>query len=226
MKNTRTNKKKTGKKAVYKEPSIRTRVPTLFGFIKPHEVVTLHYVEPITSGAIVTLTAVTQNYRLNSIFDPNRTGAGHQPFGRDILATIYNRYRVLNVRWKVTFPSNADVLNYAISPYNGSFVPNNNVTDFEIISENPRGSYSMTGYNGCNPAVMTGFVQLADLCGSPRAEYNSDDRFQSVMSTNATEVLDLNIVIYNSQALTQTSNYVVELYMHCDVFDPVIPGIS
>ena len=30
-------------------------------------------------------------FNLNSIFDPNRTGFGHQPYGHDQLAGLYNR---------------------------------------------------------------------------------------------------------------------------------------
>ena len=37
----------------------------------------------------------TKQFRINSIFDPNYTDGGHQPMGRDLLATVYNYYRVL-----------------------------------------------------------------------------------------------------------------------------------
>ena len=37
----------------------------------------------------------TKQFRINSIFDPNYTDSGHQPMGRDLLATVYNFYRVL-----------------------------------------------------------------------------------------------------------------------------------
>ncbi len=42
-------------------------------------------------------------FQLNNTFDPNQTGTGHQPRGRDELAAIYNEYTVLRAKWKVEF---------------------------------------------------------------------------------------------------------------------------
>lgn len=41
----------------------------------------------------------TKQFRINSIFDPNYTDTGHQPLGRDLLATVYNYYRVLKTEF-------------------------------------------------------------------------------------------------------------------------------
>lgn len=54
---------------------------------------TLRYTELFT--AVDISANWTKQFRINSIFDPNYTDTGHQPMGRDLLATIYNYYRVL-----------------------------------------------------------------------------------------------------------------------------------
>ena len=54
---------------------------------------TLRYTEYFSNVDIST--NWTKQFRINSIFDPNYTDSGHQPMGRDLLATIYNYYRVL-----------------------------------------------------------------------------------------------------------------------------------
>jgi len=45
-------------------------------------------------------------WRCGSIFDPNYTGIGHQPYGRDTYASIYNHYTVLKSNIKVTCITN------------------------------------------------------------------------------------------------------------------------
>lgn len=43
------------------------------------------------------LMGVAQSYRLNSLYDPELTGGGSQPYGFDTMATIYQRYKVRSV---------------------------------------------------------------------------------------------------------------------------------
>jgi len=42
-------------------------------------------------------------YRLNSIYDPNYTGTGHQPLGHDEWAQLYTKYEVLSSKIKTRF---------------------------------------------------------------------------------------------------------------------------
>jgi hypothetical protein len=55
-----------------------------------------------TSGAIA-----TQRMLLNSTFDPDSTGGGHQPLYRDTYAALYDQYAVVSTDVKATFVSNA-----------------------------------------------------------------------------------------------------------------------
>lgn len=61
----------------------------------------LRYVEQLTLTAQSALGVYV--FRANSLFDPNFTGTGHQPMGRDQWATLYNHYVVLGSKCKVTF---------------------------------------------------------------------------------------------------------------------------
>lgn len=44
-----------------------------------------------------------QSFRTASLFDPDRTGVGHQPLFFDEMAAIYNQYRVLGAKCRVRF---------------------------------------------------------------------------------------------------------------------------
>lgn len=56
------------------------------------------YLDPPLGGA-----AAAVAYRANSIFDPDQSGVGHQPMGRDLWAQVYNHYLVIGARCKATF---------------------------------------------------------------------------------------------------------------------------
>lgn len=61
----------------------------------------LRYSEVISLNPTLGSTA-HQLFRCNSIFDPNQTGIGHQPYGRDTYASIYDHYTVLKSEIKIT----------------------------------------------------------------------------------------------------------------------------
>lgn len=56
--------------------------------------VIMRYNTTITLTSDVAGIAGYHLFRANSIFDPDQTGVGHQPYGRDIYAQIYNHYKV------------------------------------------------------------------------------------------------------------------------------------
>ncbi len=68
--------------------------------------VQLAYTEQLnlTAGALGVY-GVTTVYRASSIFAPHFSGPGvaHQPYGRDTLATIYDKYKVRAVRLQIQF---------------------------------------------------------------------------------------------------------------------------
>jgi len=72
-------------------------------------VATLKYAETIALQTSVTPISWA-HYSCNSIYDPYRSGTGHQPYGHDTYATIYNQYTVLKSRMKVQFSQGNSVL--------------------------------------------------------------------------------------------------------------------
>lgn len=64
-------------------------------------VATLKYV---TSATIVSTLTPIGNYNIacNSIFDPDMSSSGHQPYGHDTYSNIYNQYTVLKSTLKLT----------------------------------------------------------------------------------------------------------------------------
>lgn len=64
----------------------------------------LRYNEAHTFGASSTVNfASNYKYCLNSLFDPNVSGVGHQPMGFDNLMSIYEKYTVVGAKITVCF---------------------------------------------------------------------------------------------------------------------------
>jgi len=82
--------------------------------------------------------AQEQNFRMNSLFDPDVTGAGHQPYLYDFMIDKYNRYLVLKTRWVVTFSPGALSMHVAVVPTNGTIpVAVTNQATYEAAAELP-----------------------------------------------------------------------------------------
>jgi len=54
-----------------------------------------------TTSAASTVNAI-QQFKINSVYDPDLTGAGNQPLGRDTWSAIYNYYKVLETHVNVS----------------------------------------------------------------------------------------------------------------------------
>ena len=88
----------------------------IFGF--PDEfITTIRYVD------VYTLTSASngiakQYMRMNSLFDPDQTGTGHQPYYFDQFAALYNRYTVLGSKanCRVQFAAQCDCYSSAVRP--------------------------------------------------------------------------------------------------------------
>lgn len=94
--------KKTYKKN-YRRNSYVPSVVNLFGRKK----VKLEYVETIilssdSSGALQGYTGSEYVWNLNSLYDPNQTGTGHQPYGFDQLKLLYQLYTVYGAHIDIT----------------------------------------------------------------------------------------------------------------------------
>lgn len=157
-----------------------------------------------------------QQFNLNSIFDPDRTGVGTQPYGYDQLATLYNRYRVISC-------------NYAISGYNGTFpirvaaFPSNNATAVGTVSEaimQPRCKFIHQNPGG-SQKVLKGKVYIPALMGRNKSQYMADDDYQAQIAANPNELAILSVYSAGTLdgPLTGTSLTVVLTFL-VELFDP------
>lgn len=166
----------------------RTLVNRALHPIPQRFITTMKYSEQITTDA-------TGHYRLNlnSIYDPNQTGTGHQPYGFDTLSTLYNRYRVISCGWRIqcNWTSNGSA-----QPTLVGAIPANEALTFSSIAElreNPRAKYISQSY-AAPTVTLSGKSYIPSLVGRTKAQYMADDRYQATVSANPNELAILNVV--------------------------------
>lgn len=170
--------KKRGQRNTLVNTSLR---PIPSRFITKHK-----YAEALT---ISTPGMGIYKWNLNSLFDPNRTGIGHQPYGYDQLSALYNRYRVISCKYVLSAISDSANIAYACLPANDTAAVISNVSE---CRENPRAKFA-TQNPGGNLKVLKGNVYLPSLVGQTRSQYMADDRFQAQVGSSPSELCVLNV---------------------------------
>jgi hypothetical protein len=198
-----------------------------FTGLDPQMYITFKYYQTFTFTNATTV-AQNQEFRLNSLYDPDVTGGGHQPYLYDFMVDKYNRYLVLKTKWKVTFTPGAYSMHVSVIPSNGALpVAVTNQATFEAAAEIPFAKNNIISGPGGTPAIhINGSINLNVLNGVTPEVYRSDDRFSSVISTSPTEVLRLNVLTYNSNASSNAVLCSVQMEFESMLFDPIVVAQS
>ena len=162
-----------------------------------------------------------QIFNLNSIYDPDRSGIGHQPLGRDQWVPFYSRYRVFKVDYVITL-TNVDPAQAAdCVVLNANGIPL--LTD-DSVYEQPGSFYASLAPRdgGASRKVIKGSVYLPRLNGLTGTQYKSDENTQSTQGASPIEVLTQSIAV--SPVITGAEVnvcYSVKYIYHVEMFDPV-----
>ncbi len=111
----------------------------VFGF-PPNLLTKLRYVDAFTLTSSVGAVA-KQTMIINSVFDPDSTGTGHQPLYRDTYAGLYNHYAVVSARVTVTYVSNTAAVPMLI----GAVFDDDTTTSttYYVLMEQSKGVHAM-----------------------------------------------------------------------------------
>lgn len=167
------------------------RVPTSASFGKqvigfPDRLgVTLKYSQAITLGPAATPSA--QVFALNSLFDPDFSGIGHQPSYFDLYATAYARYFVHEVSMEVLLVNDSAEAVYWVAAYSDQ---NTSANSIEQLAE---GKYAITGVLGEATAVSTKRIimptlKISQLMGVPDRILEADPNMYSNVGSSPTDI--------------------------------------
>lgn len=160
--------------------------------------------------------------KLNSIFAP--VAGGHQPYGRDSLALIYQRYCVTGCDVRLKWSTNVvnPVLCTAALTLPG-FLESMTGTGFSTIADQPNALTRLCGGVGAPAVVMNFKFDLPRLLGITKSQYiaNSAD-YGSVMTASPAQSFFLSIAAAGPivGALAFVCEY--ELVYHVHFYDRVL----
>lgn len=180
----------------------------------------LEYVQlflPTVAG----LGVLDQVFRANSLFDPDRTGAGTQPRGFDQFTPLYARYRVLGLGWRIEFAAASIAYPCCAGLVNGTQVFTTITDAGEVLHSPVRVSSS-----GATSVVYQGYSRLDELQGRSFQAYHTDDLTGAVVTTNPAETIDFHVFVANLTAGAVTPIISCSFWFDSVFFDPDVPGPS
>lgn len=185
------------------------------------------YITKMKYAEAVTVSGIglqSYRWRLNSLYDPNFSGGGHQPYGFDQLCgpagtALYNRYRVFKVDYVLTVANDDYNIHYAVLPSNETVPPINNVSE---ARENPRCQYAVQNVGGTLKKI-TGSIYLPALTGRTKDQYMAEENYGGTYNTNPFEVCQFNCYAQglNDDAGTSMAHtFNLLLVYHAEFYDP------
>ena len=165
------------RRRVYKRSSRNLRSVKQGNAFPDRSLVKMRYADNYEMNSVGGISS--QIWRVNSIFDPDSTGVGHQPYSHDQWAALYNEYNVHGVKVDLRLTNNSSTV-----PMDCVFYFNNNGTAIGKMStakEKPYSSHRLLGVStGNNTATISRYVNLKKLYGNGLQTTN----FRTVFGTS------------------------------------------
>lgn len=140
------------------------------------------------------LLGTQQAFRMNSPYDPDYTGVGHQSYGYDQMSPLYNKYRVDKCKFEIIFttPGAAnDMLCVAtVSPGTSSGLTGGALW---VAQERPEGLWGICSSSGERRCTLRGDFDLHTVVGVPKSKYVGDDIYSSANNTNPSQLVLLSV---------------------------------
>lgn len=152
------------------------------------------YSQPGTLTTGSSVFGTEQRFRVNSVYDPDYTGAGHTVRGYNVLSGIYQQYRVVKCHYQVIFttPGSANDIQCALTVAPNTSGSLGSANSF-FPAEYAGGSFGVLSSSGERRCILQGTIDLAKLCGVSHTKYNADDVFSAYIGASPVQLALLSI---------------------------------
>lgn len=158
-------------------------------------------------------------FNLNSMWDPDRSGIGHQPYGRDTFASLYNKYRVIGCKYTVEISSNSTTILVGTIVQNEQWAYTGTAS-FNELKENPRARFRTQAPGGPIQRI-SGYANIASVLGQTKAQYMSSEDTSAQVANNPAENCILTIAAATTAGVPQgAASVMVMLEYLVEWFDP------
>lgn len=152
----------------------------------------------------------------NSIYDPDQTGTGHQPMYHDQLGDLYNNYRVMGSKIKVTFMAKDDTTGIGlVYPTQYSTWP----TALGTYLELPYCRWkSETGHGAGGKTIVRAYMSTAKLLSQNKQSVLSRDDLAATFGSNPIGLWYWVVGFNNIDDGTVNQGFIIDVvyYVRCE----------
>jgi len=157
---------------------------------------------------------------MNSVYDPDLTGVGHQPLGFDQISPLYNKYVVTAVQYVITL-SNHSATDYADVAV--TLRPNSNAyVTMSTILETAYTTFAVLGpeSGASNIKTIRGRMTIAKIRGVSEEKVKNENDYSALVSTNPVNQPTIQIYVENqNQAAAITVHAAVSVVYTTQFYD-------
>ncbi len=174
----------------------------------------------------------TENaFSLNSLYDPDITGVGHQPYGFDQVAALYSNYLVtaVDIQIRAVTPGGSNDM-CILAALTGSAAVSLSGINVDAAVEKQgviTKPISASGINR-NTVISLNGVRIASTLGLTEAQYRAELALYGAAVTaspTTPSVLRVNVASYDGTASETVTIQVVIIY-HCEFYNRVVQSQS
>lgn len=155
-------------------------------------------------------------HRLNSLFDPEASFGGHQPYGFDALAVAYNRYKVLACRVKITLTDpSADGMMFVWCIFNPSNASGTIAgLDPSLVLERQQAGGCFINNTGSQTKTITLGAPIGLVSGLTKLQFDADpDNFTAPVTADPGNVCMLAVAVASIRAVSPAITLVCNMEM-------------
>jgi len=216
--------KSTRRRKIQKKPDRIYMPDPKTGFFPPRCITFLHYADMFTlSGATLSAAFGSEySFRLNSIYDPDFTGTGHQPYMFDQITPFYNRYLVKSANVEIKF-SDPQGDGCYVGVYLKNFTDTSTLANSTISAAMEKPTVFLKPLNNTGSQVVTyrKNIQMHELAGLTKQQYeNNYSHTGALVNQNPNQVPYLSFAVADANAsspaltcrVTISIDYCVEFF--------------